>query len=284
MAKELVSNWKRVATSGKTIDGRTIKPEWLHDIAETYDPKEYTAVINWEHLRFAGNFGHVVEVKAEEVEKGKTALFAKLAPNKNLLQMNDNGQKLFTSIEITPNYDDTGKVYLSGLAITDSPASLGAEMLKFSSRRQSKDSYVTEAEELGALEFVTGNSIDEEGLMRRIGKRFNLYSSPQAPEPANQEDSDMTKEQFAELQQSMTDAITQGFATLATQSSETTQEEEQEQQEESGTDFSAVLEKLDSIESEQKSLKDEFAKLSGSEVPGTTHQETTGAEEQEFLG
>ena len=45
MPRSLVSYWKRVATSGPTVDGRVILPQELRDIADTYKPSLYTAVI-----------------------------------------------------------------------------------------------------------------------------------------------------------------------------------------------------------------------------------------------
>ena len=104
MPRTLVSDWKRVATSGKTADGRTINPQDLRDMANAYDPAVYTAVIWFEHIRYMGNFGSVAEVKAEDIDGGKVALFAKLAPNDRLLQLNKEAQKLFTSIEIQPEF------------------------------------------------------------------------------------------------------------------------------------------------------------------------------------
>lgn len=44
------------------------------------------------------------------------------------------GQKVYTSMEIRPNFSNTGKCYLIGLAVTDDPASLGTEYLEFCSR------------------------------------------------------------------------------------------------------------------------------------------------------
>lgn len=46
--------------------------------------------------------------------------------------MNKDRQKVYSSIEVNPSFAGTGKAYLEGLAVTDSPASLGTEMLKFS--------------------------------------------------------------------------------------------------------------------------------------------------------
>jgi hypothetical protein len=44
------------------------------------------------------------------------------------------GQKVYTSMEIQPNFANSGKCYLVGLAVTDDPASLGTEYLEFCSR------------------------------------------------------------------------------------------------------------------------------------------------------
>jgi hypothetical protein len=44
------------------------------------------------------------------------------------------GQKVYTSMEIRPNFANSGKCYLVGLAVTDDPASLGTEYLEFCSR------------------------------------------------------------------------------------------------------------------------------------------------------
>ena len=134
MPRSLVSDWKRVATSGKTADGRTIDAQDLRDMAENYDPALYTATIWYEHIRYFGSLGTVAALKAEDVEDGKVGLFAQLQPNDTLLRLNKEGQKLFASVEIQPNFADTGKAYLSGMAVTDEPASVGTEALHFSRR------------------------------------------------------------------------------------------------------------------------------------------------------
>lgn len=100
-------------------------------------------------------------VKAEEVEiagKKKLALFAQVEPTDDLVDMvNVRKQKIFTSIEISPELADSGKAYLFGLAVTDSPASPGTSMLAFSAqhpehsplkdRRQAPENLFTEATE-----------------------------------------------------------------------------------------------------------------------------------------
>jgi len=167
-AKKFRSKWFRVAVEGATTDGRTIERSWIEDMASTYSPNTYGARINCEHIKWAwpggefGAYGDVLACKAEQVEiKGekKLALFAQLQPNDALLALNKQNQKIYTSVEIDPNFAKTGKAYLVGLAITDTPASLGTEALQFSaqhgtlnSRKQNKDNLFTAAEE-GVLEF-----------------------------------------------------------------------------------------------------------------------------------
>src|SRR5690606_36075588 len=64
----------------------------------------------------------------------RRALFAQLEANDQLVELNRKGQKLFSSIEINPNFAGRGQAYLQGLAVTDNPASLGTEMLQFAAK------------------------------------------------------------------------------------------------------------------------------------------------------
>ena len=179
MPRTLVSDWKRVATSGKTADGRTIDPQDLRDMASAYDPAIYTAVIWFEHIRYMGNFGSVAEVKAEDIDGGKVALFAKLAPNDRLLQLNKEAQKLFTSIEIQPEFADTGKPYLRGLAITDDPASLGTQPLHFS-RRADSGNYFAPVEPLDEL---LPPDLGDESALNFVTRLFHQLSGKHTPKP-----------------------------------------------------------------------------------------------------
>lgn len=129
---ELITDFICVARSGHTADKRYIDPQDLKDMAESYDPETYTAVLWFEHWRWQ-NFGRVVEVKAE-TEDEIVKLYARIAPSVSMIEMNKKNQGLFTSIEITENFANTGKAYLTGLAFTDSPASLGTTQLHFSKR------------------------------------------------------------------------------------------------------------------------------------------------------
>lgn len=179
MPRSLVSYWKRVATSGPTVDNREILPQELRDIAETYNTSEYTAVIWCEHERWYGSHGTVFAVRLVEegdgLKEGQVALEAQLKPNDRLLWLNDQGEKLFTSIEITPNFAGSGKAYLTGLAVTDSPASLGTQELYFSSRT-SKAAFYSAPLELGPFSDDSSQS-DESKLMRMFTSLFKRFAT-----------------------------------------------------------------------------------------------------------
>ncbi|CAH3872127.1 GPO family capsid scaffolding protein [Citrobacter freundii] len=141
MAKK-VSKFFRIGVEGDTCDGRIISASDIQEMAETYDPRVYGCRINLEHLRgllpdgIFKRYGDVVELKAEKIDddsalNGKWALFAKITPTDDLIAMNKAAQKVYTSMEIQPNFANTGKCYLVGLAVTDDPASLGTEYLEF---------------------------------------------------------------------------------------------------------------------------------------------------------
>lgn len=131
------SKFFRVATEGDTTDGRVIERSWLEQAAANFNQKTYGARVWLEHIRglYADSdfkaYGDVTALKAEEVD-GKMALFAQIDPTSDLVKMNKDRQKIYTSIEIDPNFAKTGEAYMVGLAVTDSPASLGTEMLTFS--------------------------------------------------------------------------------------------------------------------------------------------------------
>ena len=193
MPRSLVSFWKRVATSGPTVDGRVILPQELRDIAETYSTATYTASIWSEHERWYGAHGTVFAVRliedSEDLQPGQVALEAQLKPNQRLLYLNDQGEKLFTSIEVTPDFANTGKAYLTGLAVTDSPASLGTQELYFS-RKTGKPVHYAAAVPLGALkeEEPTGEMGKVFSMFSRLLKRFGIDEVPDESSPTTTEE------------------------------------------------------------------------------------------------
>ncbi|MDU9040237.1 GPO family capsid scaffolding protein [Pseudomonas corrugata] len=182
MPRSLVSFWKRVATSGPTIDGRVILPQELRDIAETYSTAKYTASIWSEHERWPGSYGTVFAVRlveeGEGLEPGQVALEAQLKPNDKLLALNDQGEKLFSSIEILPDFANTGKAYLVGLAVTDSPSSLGTQELYFS-RKTGQPVHFAASVPLGSLreEEPHGDMAKLFSMFKGLFKRFGLEES-----------------------------------------------------------------------------------------------------------
>ncbi|WP_459609995.1 GPO family capsid scaffolding protein, partial [Bilophila wadsworthia] len=93
---KLQTEFVKIAQSGACVDGREIKGQWLLDMAETYSPDTYTALIWPDHQRWQGNFGTVTELRAEE-EGGVVSLFARLNPNERYAYVNEQRQKLFFS-------------------------------------------------------------------------------------------------------------------------------------------------------------------------------------------
>lgn len=134
----LVTDWLCVATEGDTVDGRKIYRQWIIDMGETYNFNHYAARLWPEHERYYGVFGEVREVMWEDGEDGLARLYAKISPNKNLIDANREGQFVYFSIEPEENWRGTGRTYLKGLAVTDSPASVGTTRLRFSERKKNK--------------------------------------------------------------------------------------------------------------------------------------------------
>tara|TARA_R110000851_G_scaffold333531_1_gene514897 strand:+ start:75045 stop:75866 length:822 start_codon:yes stop_codon:yes gene_type:complete len=153
-----------IATEGATTDGRVISADWIRQMAETFSRKTYGARVWLEHMRSMlpdGPFkayGDVLALEARKKDDGKLGLFAQIEPTDELIKINKARQKIYTSIEINPDFANSGKAYLVGLAVTDSPASLGTDMLAFTqqnpegspltARKQDKDNLFSSAEEV----------------------------------------------------------------------------------------------------------------------------------------
>jgi hypothetical protein len=133
----------RIAVEGATTDGRVIERAWLEQIAATYSPTKYGARVNLEHYRGIvpdGPFkayGDVLAVETQELTgefAGKLGLFAQIEPTAELVAMTKAKQKIYTSCEIDTAFAGSNQAYLIGLAVTDSPASLGTEILSFAAQ------------------------------------------------------------------------------------------------------------------------------------------------------
>ena len=193
MADKTKSKFFRVAVEGDTTDGRNIQRSDIEQMAASFNPETYGARVWLEHMRgFMPDsafraYGDVTAVKAEEIAdgdlKGKLALFAQINPTDDLVAMNKSRQKIYTSIEFQPNFPATKGTYLMGLAVTDSPASLGTEMLAFSStakqnplsaRKQSPENLFTAAAET-VLEFE--DQAEKISLFSKVSELLGLAQS-----------------------------------------------------------------------------------------------------------
>lgn len=139
--------WFTVATEGQTTDGRVIERSWLDDIAATYNRATYGARIWLEHIRgilpdspFKA-YGDVLAVRVQDNKDGKRELQAQLDPTPDLVAMTKARQKIYTSIEIEPNFAKSGKCGLIGVSVTDSPASLGTSILEFAAKNPAAHPY-----------------------------------------------------------------------------------------------------------------------------------------------
>lgn len=170
----------RVAVSGNTVDGREIQPQHLRDAAANYNLEVYAARVNIEHFLSPypgsdfGAMGDVVALSAEDITEGplagRTGLYAEIEPSERMKQMTDKGQKVYSSIELNPQFALNGKAYVVGLAMTDTPASLGTDRLKFAAQQrasvmafnnqQGEPPMFTEAIEAEVIELAAQRSDD----------------------------------------------------------------------------------------------------------------------------
>lgn len=215
----LVTDWKTIGTAGDTIDGREITEQDLIDAAEMYDKDEYTAVINSDHMLWLyGNFGHVEDVRLGTDKKDRTILEARLTPNSRLIEKNKAGQGMFFSMELWPNFANSGKTYLSGLAVTDEPASLGTSMLKLFSKQpggKPERIYAKPCDEQFVLDTEDN---DQDSAIKHFAQSFAaLFKSSEIPnrQPTAKDPSedDMSKEALEKLQQ-QNEKLLSAFTTL----------------------------------------------------------------------
>ncbi|EFE7833579.1 GPO family capsid scaffolding protein [Escherichia coli] len=148
MANEKKTSRKkfRVAVSGSTVDGREISPVHLREAAENFNPDVYAARVNVEHYlspcpssEFSA-MGDVTALSTEDITEGplagRTALYAEIEPTERMKQLVADGKKIYSSIKLHPQFSVNGRAYLVGLAMTDTPASLGTERLKFTAQQR----------------------------------------------------------------------------------------------------------------------------------------------------
>lgn len=192
------SKFFRIATEGATSDGRVIDRETLVQMAKNYDPKVYAARINLEHIRGydpAGPFrayGDITALKTEE-QDGKMRLLAQIDPTPDLVALTKARQKVYSSMEVSPDFADTGEAYLVGMAVTDNPASLGCEVLQFSAsakvnplaaRKQDPNNVFSEAVEVD-LDFTPPTTYTPVGAPSGFAESIKRLFSRQDKTDAN---------------------------------------------------------------------------------------------------
>jgi hypothetical protein len=267
--KKTMKKWFRVAVAGDTTDGREIQASWLTDIVETYNTEKYGARINCEHIKGYspesgfGAFGDITAVKIENFEvdgENKIALYAEVDPTDELVALNKKRQKVYSSIEVNPNFANSGKAYLMGMAITDSPASLGTEMMEFcsknadsnplSNRKTTKECLFTASQEID-MEFSEIDVEDQESKEKFSTKIKAMFTKNKK----------QTTEDFADVQNAI-----EAIAGEVTELSEKIPVDQSEK-------VTELTEKLSTMKTEFDEFK---AEVDGIELHGTRPPATGG--------
>lgn len=117
-----------ILTAGTSVHGHDISQHIIDEMAESYDPKKYTARIFKDgEQRYGNALGSVISL-----EKRGKQLFAVLKPNSQLLETIEQGQLLHSGCEYIKEFAGTDKAYLTGLYLTDNPSSLGTTQIHLS--------------------------------------------------------------------------------------------------------------------------------------------------------
>lgn len=132
MSSQVKTGWVCIASAGPTLDGLTITPECLRELAQTYNPSFYVANL-WPEGARIRPLGYVDAVKVQE-EDGQLKLMAVLCPTLELIDLNANGSHGFCTIEPGENFAGTGKWYLAGVSVTDQPTITGLTQLQFNAK------------------------------------------------------------------------------------------------------------------------------------------------------
>lgn len=280
MPKNLKTGWVIIATSGQTIDGRTIEKAWLEDMAANYSPTLYSAKLWPDHERYFGAQGKVLALKVapatDPALKDEIQLMGIIAPSEQLVYANQRGKYTHTSIEVLKNFAGKGFFYLGGLAVTDTPASLGTTELSFS---ESADKFYFHGSQLDLSE------VEEVADNKSFFSFFNRNDKP------DEQDNAMNEEQFKQLLESV-NATNAAIAALGTQFSATKPadkaegEGESDQGEQSATVTAAQFEELKTLNTQLQEqltkLSEDFATALSTEKPGTKPGDADGAATKEL--
>lgn len=220
----------RVAVEGKTIDGREIGRHHIVSMAKNFNLETYAPRVNMEHLRGfspTGDFnayGTVIGLETKEIDlkfgdktEKRLALYADIDANEQLISINKKGQKLFTSVEIYPNFNGNENEFcLGGLAVTDSPASFGTEALKFSASPVQVDGVLNSA----AIELEIPTEAESanptmNGFFGAFTDYLKSIVTPEAAEPKATAPEPNNEIDFSKFATSFTQGIAQMETALA---------------------------------------------------------------------
>ncbi|NOW46170.1 hypothetical protein FHW96_002328 [Novosphingobium sp. SG751A] len=189
-----------LATAGSTVDGRVIDDKMIEEMASSYNPKTYGARLNIEHIRgISGQapfkaYGDVDSLSVGEVEvdfngtmEKRKALYGVFDITADAKALNEANQKVYSSIEIEPNFGGKGFAYLMGCALTDSPAAIATERLQFNRNRPGTINL--SRDEVTALELADDGGITDggKGLLASMSAMFDKFTASFAPAPKSED-------------------------------------------------------------------------------------------------
>ena len=287
---KLITDFFTVAQSGPTVDGRIIKPEWLVDMADTYNDKVYVGKIWPEHIRWRA-LGEIAEVRSVKQSDGTVTLENRIVPYNDLMYYVRSGSLTHPSVEVIENFAKSGKAYQFGMGATDSPASLGTNNfpLQFSTQqgqhKNEADQYTLFCQRI-ALD--AGVPVDQVHIFsspvqwsdlefkKQGSKIFDLgrffRSSSPSQEPS-QEDIDMNKEELKdvlkEFKSELKEELKQEFSTPQSVVIDVDQA--------SGEDKTAIvtLDQYNTLKKELDDLKADYEKFKAEDI-SITRPEASG--------
>ena len=285
----VTTDWLTIATEGPTLKTKvTLTKKVMSQIVDNYDKKERAAALNYEHNNWGNSYGEVQELQLAVDEKKRSIIQAKIKPNANLYDINRRGEVKYFSIEAYPVYPNLKtkkrEYYLTALAVTKSPASLGTSELILSSSvdghedqgifsesiecsfalasEDSKQSNNLEKKEMNALSRFAAL------LMGKEQEKINLSQKPPKETKKMSQDKNITMTQ-EQLNKSISDAI------------ELSHKKEVEKQKALENE-QKVIELSTQVEKLQTSITDLTKKLSGLETQEKPKNHKTSSVEKKY--
>lgn len=246
-----------ILQAGTTVDGRVIEQKIIDEIAESYNPEVYTARINEDHFNWSYKYGSVLSV-----EKRDDKLFATLKPNSMLLRAVEQGQLLHTSCEFVEKFSDTEKAYLTGLALTDNPASLGTTQIHLSSQESGKV-YASSNFTISAEQFSVDKHLNEASLLQKF-QRWLSREKTDEQLSQQQEPDDMSKKTEELLEQSLEQnkELSNQLGQLVTCLSAQNKQEETPPEEKEGSEVTQLKGQVTELSNQVEKLSDQLETLS----------------------